>query len=326
MKKLFAIVMVALLCSCQPKTVQKNGGVIIDVEIGDSQTSPADVSKTVDLIKKRVELFCKTNPLITVNSRNLHIEMPLIMDTLVCKTILFQKGEFEIMESYEAQDVLPFLAEINKKLVENKNYDLKFPSDSTMIKDNPLFNLISINETREENGIKKLQKGPAVGFVKESDTALLNAVFNHKELSKLLPRNLIFKWAKERNSKEISLFILIATKTRGITPEKLITSDMIMDSKIDDRGGRPEIMFTLKPEFHKRWKRITQENVDLSLPMLIDNFVISYPTVFNEIKEGKSSISGNYEKEEANAIVALLKFGISPAKITVKKIVSKEKN
>ena len=326
MKKLFAIVMVALLCSCQPKTVQKNGGVIIDVEIGDSQTSPADVSKTVDLIKKRVELFCKTNPLITVNSRNVHIEMPLVLDTQVCKTLLFQKGEFEIMESFEAQDVLPFLAEINKKLVENKNFDLKFPSDSTMIKDNPLFNLLSINETMVENGVHQIQKGPAVGFVQESDTALMNAIFCHKELSKLLPRDLKFKWAKERNSKEISLFILIATKTRGITPEKLITSDMIMDASLDDKHGQNVINIVLKPEFHQRWKRITRENVSLSLPMLIDDFVVSYPTVMNEITGGKSSISGNYEKEEANAIVALLKFGISPAKITVKKIVSNEKN
>lgn len=319
MKKLFAIVMVALLCSCQPKTVQKDGGVIIDLEIGDSQTSTADIAKTADIIKKRVELFCTSNPIVIISSRNVHIEMPLINDTNVCKTLLFQKGEFEIMESYEAQNVLPYLAEINTKLVENKNYDLKFPSDSTKIKDNPLFNLLSINETMAENGVKQLQRGPAVGLVQESDTALMNAIFNHKELSILLPRNLKFKWSKERRSEEISLFMLIATKTRGISSQKLITSDMIMDSKIDDRGGRPEIMITLKPEFHQRWARITGENISLSLPMLFDNNVVSYPTVADEIKGGKSSISGNFSVEEAKAMVAILKFGVLPTKVSVKK-------
>lgn len=323
---LSGILLISLLCSCQPKTVQKDGGVIVDIEIGNSETSAADVSKAVEVIKKRVEFFCKTNPIITVNSRNIHIEMPLILDTSAWKTFLFQKGEFEIMESYEAQNILPLLAEINKKLVENKNYDLKIPIDSTMIKDNPLFNLLSINETMTENGTKQLQKGPAIGFVKESDTAIMNAILKHKELSKILPRDLKFKWAKERKSSETSLFILITTRQRGITPEKLISSDMIMDASLDESHGQNIINIVLKPEFHQRWKRITHENVDLSLPILIDDCVVSYPIVMNEIGGGKSSISSNYTKEEANAIVALLKFGIIPTKVGIKKLEFIQKN
>ncbi len=242
MKTSVAILLVCILCSChQIKTIQKNGGITLDIEVGDNQSKPSDISKAIEILKQRVEMICTTNPIVTVNSRTMHIEMPMNFDTIVCKTLLIQRGEFEIMESYEANDVLLFLSEINKALVENKNFDFKFPVDSTLIEDNPLFNLISIQKTAM-NG--QLPSGPAVGYVMSKDTALINSIFIHPKLSKLLPRDLVFKWAKERNSNEQELFILIATKKNY--HDKLITSDMIIDAKMNGQNGYNEIQFTFK--------------------------------------------------------------------------------
>lgn len=316
MKTTLAILLACILCSChQIKTVQKNGGIILDIEIGDSQSKQSDIAKTIEILKHRVEMICTTDPIVTVNSRTLHIEMPTNTDALVCNTLLIQRGEFEIMESYEANDVLPFLSEVNKALVENKNFDFIFPIDSTLIENNPLFNLISIQQTAL-NG--QLQSGPAVGYVMPKDTALINSIFLHPELSKLLPRDLVFKWAKERNSTEQELFILIATKKNY--HEKLITSDMIMDATTNEQNGMNVIQFTFNQETHQRWERITQENIGKALPMIIDDFVVSYPMVQSEIEGGKSSISGNYNIEEARAIAAILKYGILPLPVKIQNL------
>ncbi len=315
MKKIFAIVMLGFLCSCQPKSVQKDGGIIMEIEVGDSLSTPADISKTIEILKKRVEAISDAMPVFTVNGRNIHIEMPLMSDTLVCTTFLIQKGEFEISTTYKAIEVMEYLSAINKSLVENNNYGLPFSVDTTMIKENPLFNLISIQQENMDGGLKN---GPEVGFVLPKDTALINAVFRHPKLNLLMPRDLIFMWARERKSVNQELFKLIAIKTqiRG----KIITNEMIEDAKMNQSYGSPQINIVFKPDFHRLWERITSENIGASLAIIIDKEVVSYPTVQNEIPNGKSSISGNYTTEEAKALAALLKNGILPLSVKVKNV------
>lgn len=315
MKKIFAIVVLGLLCSCQPKSVQGDGGIVLEVEVGDSLSSSSDIAKTVEILKKRVEAISPAMPVFTVNGRTIHIEMPLMSDTLVCTTFLIQRGEFEISRTYKATQVLEYLSAINKSLVENNNYGLPFPKDTTTTKENPLFKIITmyLNELGEP-----AQNGPEVGYVLSKDTALINAVFRHPQLNLLMPRDLVFKWARERKNVNQELFKLIAIKTqiRG----KIITNEMIEDAKMDQSYGSPEINIVFKPEFHQLWKRLTSENIGASLAIIIDNEVVSYPTVQNEIPNGKSSISGNYTIEEAKALAAILKNGILPLTVKVKKM------
>lgn len=301
-----------LFSSCKQKNVQNSGGIIMDLEIGDSLTSKADISQTAEIIKKRVEMICLENPIVNINGNIIHIEMPIIFDTILCKTLLIQKGEFEIIESYEAKDVLVYLSDINKKLVENKNFNFTFPIDSTLLPDNPLFNLISIES---DQGISN---GPGCGYVMPKDTALIDSIFSNPNLSILLPRDLSFKWAKEKSTENQEFFILIAGKIR--LREKLITSEMIQNAKMNDNDGFVEIDLELKQEYHNRWKRITRENIGRSLIMILDGIVVSYPIVQDEIPEGKSSISGNYTNEEAKAIAAILKYGVLSSPVKIKQI------
>lgn len=263
-----ALIVLSLFSACKQKNVQNNGGVIMDIEIGDSSSSKADITNTAEIIKKRVETICTENPIISINGNSIHIEMPLMNDTNVCKTLLIQKGEFDIIRSYEAQDVLVYLSDINKKLVENKNFNFSFPTDSNLLPDNPLFNLMCIEANK---GIKK---GPASFNVMQKDTALIDSVFNHPVLSLILPSDLQFKWAKEKSEPKNDLFILISGKVNRF--DKLITSEMIQNANTNDKNGSNEIEFELKQKYHQRWKRITLENVNLSLIILIDDCVIAY--------------------------------------------------
>jgi len=315
MKKIFAIVILGLLCSCQPKSVQGDGGITMEIEVGDNLSSSSDIAKTIDILKKRVEAISAAMPVFTVNGRTIHIEMPLMSDTLVCTTFLIQKGEFEIARTYKAVDVFEYLTAINKSLVENKNYGLSFPNDSTKNKDNPLFNLISMQQSEMDGS---MQNGPDVGYVLPKDTALINAVFRHPQLNLLMPRDLVFKWSRERKSVDQELFKLIAIKAHLY--RKIITNEMIEDAMMNQSYGSPQINIVFKPDFYQLWKRFTNENIGLSLAIIIDNEVVSYPTVQNEIPNGKSSITGNYSVEEAKALAAILKNGILPLTVKVKKM------
>jgi len=316
MKKIFAIVILGLLGSCQPKSVLGDGGIILEIEVGNSLSSSSDIANTIDILKKRVEAISAATPVFIVNGRTVHVEMPLISDTLVCTTFLIQKGEFEISRTYKATQVLEYLSAINKSLAENNNYGLPFPKDTAITKENPLFKIISMY--LDELG-EPIQHGPEVGYVLPKDTALINAVFRHPQLNLLMPRDLVFMWARERKSVNQELFKLIAVKT--LSNRKIITNEMIEDAMMNQSYGSPQINIVFKPDFRQLWKRFTNENIGLSLAIIIDNEVVTSPTVQNEIPNGKSSITGNYSVEEAKAVAALLKNGVLPLTVKVTKMI-----
>ena len=73
----------------------------------------------------------------------------------------------------------------------------------------------------------------------------------------------------------------------------------------------------------KKWKKITENNIDRQVAIVLDNYVYSFPTVNDVIPNGSSSISGNFTVEEAEDLSNILKAGKlpAPAKIIQSEIV-----
>jgi SecD/SecF fusion protein len=61
------------------------------------------------------------------------------------------------------------------------------------------------------------------------------------------------------------------------------------------------------------WKRMTGENIGKSIAIVLDDYVYSFPTVQGEIAGGSSSITGNFEINEAKDLANILKAGKLPA-------------
>ena len=63
----------------------------------------------------------------------------------------------------------------------------------------------------------------------------------------------------------------------------------------------------------KTWARLTKENVNRQIAIVLDNYVYSFPNVNGEIKGGRSSITGGFSVEEAKDLANILKSGKLPA-------------
>jgi len=79
----------------------------------------------------------------------------------------------------------------------------------------------------------------------------------------------------------------------------------------------------MNAEGAQTWKRLTAENVGRSIAIVLDDYVYSFPTVQGEIAGGNSSITGNFEINEAKDLANILKAGKlpAPAKIVEEAIV-----
>jgi SecD/SecF fusion protein len=79
----------------------------------------------------------------------------------------------------------------------------------------------------------------------------------------------------------------------------------------------------MNAEGAKKWKKITENNIDRQVAIVLDDYVYSFPTVNDVIPNGSSSISGNFTVEEAEDLSNILKAGKlpAPAKIIQSEIV-----
>ena len=74
---------------------------------------------------------------------------------------------------------------------------------------------------------------------------------------------------------------------------------------------------SFKPEGRSRFAEVTRENVGKQLAIILDNIVVSAPTVNQALEDGTAVISGAFTQENAEELVALLKSGAFSAPVEV---------
>ncbi|WP_299704769.1 protein translocase subunit SecDF [uncultured Pontibacter sp.] len=147
------------------------------------------------------------------------------------------------------------------------------------------------------------------------DTAKINEIFNRPDVRSIFPPNMKFLWGVKPlvgdNRQEFVEFYAVKKGRDGKAP---MTGDAVNDARQDfDQNGRPEINMTMTPAGSKRWAKLTGDNVNRQVAIVLDNYVYSAPVVQGEITGGNSSITGNFTIEEAKDLANILKAGKMPA-------------
>lgn len=304
MKNLLLIAIAALFVACQPPTVAKDGGLAISVGIVDLNVTDTDIKAAELILKNRISAVCKSNPSVVYDSisRSFRVELPKEQDLLKFDTLLFTCGRFETFETYELSELHDNLHYANKVCAERQSV---IPAD-TMLAANPLFSVLMLQYVEGSP-----QKGPVLGYCKVSDTATVNAILNQSYVAAIFPRDVKFMWADERNL----MMALIAI--RGYNHSPGIDNSVLENVSARSGSYGYEVELSFKPQFHKLWARVTANNVDRSLAIVIDGKVYSYPRVNDEITGGRSIISANFSEYQANILAAVLNNGILPVSLKI---------
>ena len=105
----------------------------------------------------------------------------------------------------------------------------------------------------------------------------------------------------------------IAVKRRVI-----VSGEQLTDAKPSfDENGRPSISFTFDSTGAKRFGRVTQENVGKPFAIILDDKVLSAPTIETPILGGRGQITGNFTVKSANDLAVSLASGRLPVKLNV---------
>ena len=103
----------------------------------------------------------------------------------------------------------------------------------------------------------------------------------------------------------------------------LVKDEMALDGRAieharpgHDEGGRPIVHFSMTPEGGRAFEQITAANIDKQLAIILDDHMISAPTIQSKIgREGQ--ITGRFTQQEVSDLVTVLSTGslVAPLEI-----------
>jgi SecD/SecF fusion protein len=280
------------------------------------------------------------------------IELPGQTNPQRVRELLSGTANLEFWETYENSEIIGYLSQANNLLKEIQANTAKTtvtqPADAktenaavsdTSKKDQSLLDLIGKDTakvadatTREEfanqNPLFGLlnprvdnqgQPLPSsmIGLANWRDTAKVNSLLKMNQIKALFPRDLKMLWSQnpykyDATKTYYELHAIKITTRDGRAPldGSVITSARTSSGVV---SAEVKVDMSMNSEGAKIWARMTRENVDRCLAVVLDGYVRSYPRVQNEITGGSTEITGDFTIEEADDLSNILKSGKLPA-------------
>ncbi len=236
------------------------------------------------------------------------------------------EGAGEQTAAPPAGEVNPLLAELEQP-AETEDQELslldQISADSLMgdttanltleqfVQENPLLGILQPNVTRQGQFVP----GAGIGFAHTKDTAKVRRYLNMNQIRSLFPRDVRFHWDMAPYDEAENYFVLYSLRITGRDGRPPLEGGAVTTASVDfaQTGGAPTVTMGMNSEGAQVWARLTRDNVGKAIAILLDGYVVSAPTVNEEIPNGRSTISGNFSYADAEDLSNVLKSGKLPA-------------
>ena len=211
----------------------------------------------------------------------------------------------------ESQDKVVSVSE----LFGDQDVSIETPAegDSTLLVD---------EQTFEENPFISLlrtmrQRGTDVSVPIENVNAV-NRIIELEEVQALIPRDTEFLWGSEPFQVADKSYqqLFLVKKEAELTGQYLTNARVTIGSDVQS-AGQPEVHFTLNRQGARIFSRVTAANIDKPMAIVLDNKVVSAPTIQSKIPDGRSRITGIPDMDEAKMISIVLEVGALPAPVEI---------
>jgi SecD/SecF fusion protein len=181
----------------------------------------------------------------------------------------------------------------------------------------PLWAVMQFPFYTGEDQKQQLLPGAQVGWCKTSDTSKVMGYLRRPDVSKMLPKELKLLWGREPlegTSDNFALYALRTIKGKPALEGDVITS--AQEEQSQTRGGF-QVTMKMNSDGASQWATITKANIGKQVAIVLDDKVCVAPNVEGAITGGISSITGNYNSEDARALAAILEAGKLPVRMVI---------
>jgi len=258
------------------------------------------VTRAMEIIRSRVDRFGVTEPSILQQGNNrIVVELPGVDDEERVRDLLRGTARLEFRMVAEPDEINAAKQQVVNYFQDNQEELEELGEDNLLEVFNP-------------NGRNQYVFGYAAG----PDTSVVNTLLQKEEVQRLIPRNTTLMWGAQPFATDsgLELFELIAVRS-----QIELTGDVIDEARVafDPTTNAAEVSMTMDSEGARRWARITGANIGRPVAIALDGYVVSYPTVQNAINNGRSSITGIGDVQEAEDLVNILLSGALPAPLDI---------
>jgi len=98
----------------------------------------------------------------------------------------------------------------------------------------------------------------------------------------------------------------------------VLAGDLLTDARVSiGEFNEPYVSITFDSAGARLFEKVTEENVQRRLAIVLDNTVYSAPRIQEKISGGRAQISGTFTHQEASDLAIVLRAGALPAPVTI---------
>ena len=280
---------------------------VIDVIKSEAKSA---IDNSFNVLRNRIDRFGVTQPNIQKieNSGKILIELPGVKDPERVRKLLQGTASLEFWPTWNYEEL--DLEGANAYIYET----LAASGDTT---GTSLFSVLQPSGARGSANI---------GFAAGTDTTLVNKYLAMAKAADILPQGFIPMWGVKPSERvtTANTFELVAIKSTARDGKAPLDGSAVTDARVEFNGtsrsgasGNPSVSMSMGKDGATKWARITRDNIGRQVAIVLDGLVYSAPVVQNEITGGSSSITGDFDVQEAEDLANVLKSGKLPAPATI---------
>jgi SecD/SecF fusion protein len=280
------------------------------------QALDSAIDRSFEIIRTRIDRFGTTQPNIQrlQGTGRIQLELPGVNNPERVRKLLQGVAQLRFWEVYELSELREVLQAIDHMLVKEQRADAMEESPDTP----------SLATTDEEalplqSPLLRLIKSPYGLVYAVDDMDVIHSILARADVKALLPSDLQWFWdvkphLLQDGTEVVTLYPI--KQRRGGAPA--LEGDVITEARqvLDDRG-QPAVSIQMSSAGARAWKRVTANNINRRIAIVLDDYVYSAPVVNTEIPNGNSQISGNFTIEEAKDLANILHTGSLPAPVKI---------
>ena len=277
------------------------------------------IDNSFNVLRNRIDRFGVAQPNIqkVENSGKILIELPGVKDPERVRKLLQGTASLEFWPTFTANEVNLQAADaalaqiLRNSEEETESADSLLDENTLFAKQHPLFSVLS------PSGMNNA----CLGFASGVDTATVNKYLS-MVADEYLPQGFMGLWTVKPSDliKGSNVFELVAIKANTRDGKAPLDGGVVTDARVEfgsQNQGNPSVSMSMNAEGASIWARLTKDNIGKQIAIVLDGLVYSYPNVINEISGGNSSITGNFDVQEAEDLANVLKSGKLPAPATI---------
>ncbi|MCM1032778.1 MAG: protein translocase subunit SecD [Odoribacter sp.] len=263
-------------------------------------------NSATNVLRNRIDQFGVVSPNIQVlqgKDGQILLELPGVKEHERVRDLLQRSANLEFYETYTAPEVANALNALAGRLAADTTVNVA-----------PLAALLQ----------QQAGNGATIGYAADARTMQqIDALLATPAAKSLLPSDLKLRWGvkplvrKNNDGTEVNFgYALYALKAPGGKPALDGKAVSDASSNYDNLRGN-EVSMRMNPEGARAWARITAANVNKQVAIVLDDQVYSAPNVNQPIEGGQSSITGDFDLDEAKDLANVLKSGKMDAKVHI---------